>query len=192
MATLGVVVRYARHVRGGQRADGACDGAWRDCEFAGGPVASSITGIAGPGGGTAEKPVGLVHFAAARRGGETEYRASAFRRYRSRHEVRMASVEVALQAVTPGALSDRFGAVEFVGALVEGMPSSSRRRGEERRRSAPRAVLHLEGEVDVEIDGAAAARCGSKCQRFVRCSNGPSRYSTMMRVGGVVEDRRGW
>ncbi|MFC7050731.1 CinA family protein [Emcibacter nanhaiensis] len=34
-------------------------------------IAVAVTGVAGPGGGSVEKPVGLVHFAASLRGGET-------------------------------------------------------------------------------------------------------------------------
>ena len=59
-------------------------------------IAVSITGIAGPGGGSAAKPVGLVHIAAARRGGEVLHRECRFGDI-GRSPVRLASVEIALQ-----------------------------------------------------------------------------------------------
>ncbi len=58
-------------------------------------LAVSITGVAGPGGGSAAKPVGLVHFAAWSRQGP---RLHVERRFGdlSRSEIRMHSVEQAL------------------------------------------------------------------------------------------------
>ncbi len=58
-------------------------------------LAVSITGIAGPGGGSKQKPVGLVHFAAARRDGRRVARKRLYGNIGRRH-VRQRSVEQAL------------------------------------------------------------------------------------------------
>jgi nicotinamide-nucleotide amidase len=57
-------------------------------------LAVAITGIAGPGGATPGKPVGLVHFAAARRGLPTRTRHAVFPG--DRDAVRLAAAETAL------------------------------------------------------------------------------------------------
>ena len=66
-------------------------------------VSVAVTGIAGPGGGTADKPVGLVHFASA----GPEGLVHVERRFGDigREAVRLASVRVALEL-----LLDRIGA----------------------------------------------------------------------------------
>ena len=58
-------------------------------------IAVSVTGIAGPDGGSAAKPVGLVHFACARRGAPTVAREERFGDI-GREAVRLASVRVGL------------------------------------------------------------------------------------------------
>ena len=58
-------------------------------------LAIAITGVAGPGGGTAQKPVGLVHFAAASRDGRGLQRRRLFGKI-GRRRVRERSVAEAL------------------------------------------------------------------------------------------------
>ena len=68
-------------------------------------VAVSVTGIAGPDGGSPEKPVGLVYFAAAPRGRPTLTRECRFGDI-GRREIRLASLREAmaltLEVVKPG------------------------------------------------------------------------------------------
>ena len=58
-------------------------------------IAVAVTGVAGPGGGTATKPVGLVHFGCARRSGETQTIEKRFGDL-GRTEVRRAALLCAL------------------------------------------------------------------------------------------------
>lgn len=57
-------------------------------------IGIAVTGIAGPGGATATKPVGLVHIAACRIDGACRHRAAVFAGDRT--AVRLASVDAAL------------------------------------------------------------------------------------------------
>ncbi len=61
-------------------------------------VAVAVTGIAGPGGGGVDKPVGLVHFAAARRGHPSIARRHVFAG--DRDAVREQAVATALALLT--------------------------------------------------------------------------------------------
>ena len=65
-------------------------------------VAVSVTGIAGPDGGSAAKPVGLVHFALARRGAPTIAREERFGDI-GREAVRLASVKIGLDLLEAAA-----------------------------------------------------------------------------------------
>ncbi|MSO55039.1 MAG: CinA family protein [Rhodospirillales bacterium] len=60
-------------------------------------ISVAITGVAGPGGGTAEKPVGLVHMAAARQGRPTMHQCHVFAGDRT--SVRIQSVAAAFALI---------------------------------------------------------------------------------------------
>lgn len=59
-------------------------------------LAVAVTGVAGPGGGSPEKPVGLVHLATARRGAETRHREMRYGEI-GRGPIRAAAIAAALE-----------------------------------------------------------------------------------------------
>ena len=63
-----------------------------------GDIAVAVTGVAGPGGGSPEKPVGLVHFGLAARDRRTVSRHSIFDG--DRGQIRLATVRAALSLIS--------------------------------------------------------------------------------------------
>lgn len=61
-------------------------------------IAVAVTGVAGPNGGTDDKPVGLVHFACARKDGETIAREERYGDL-GRNGIRAATIGTALRMI---------------------------------------------------------------------------------------------
>ncbi len=61
-------------------------------------IAVAVTGVAGPGGGSVEKPVGLVHLAAKSRSGDLIHRKMLYGDI-GRDQVRLATVRTALEMI---------------------------------------------------------------------------------------------
>jgi nicotinamide-nucleotide amidase len=69
-------------------------------------LAVAITGVAGPGGGSVDKPIGLVHFATAIPDGPTETRTLRLGDI-GREPVRLASVGTALEMLMERLMDER-------------------------------------------------------------------------------------
>lgn len=109
-------------------------------ERAGVDLAVAITGIAGPGGATPGKPVGVVHFAVAARDGRILHRECRFGAI-GRGAVRQRSVVEALRMLTELARGPQVHAKPRLEAASRIRPRVARspRRGTAKRRRPPRA-----------------------------------------------------
>src|SRR3546814_14871938 len=103
-------------------------------------VTIAVTGVAGPGGGSDEKPVGLVHFACAGRGRPTVAHHEVFPGDRA--AVRDAAVQTALSMLRRPVRSELSGAAPCEGDDSAGI-SCSRRIG--RQPAARLGACHRQG-----------------------------------------------
>jgi nicotinamide-nucleotide amidase len=101
MELLGVEAATLEH-HGAVSAETAIEMAEGALARSGADLAVSVTGIAGPGGGTQQKPVGLVWFAIARRGGKAYAREMRFGDT-GRASIRADSTRVALELLAEAA-----------------------------------------------------------------------------------------
>ena len=105
----------------------------------GAAIAIAVTGIAGPGGGTEGKPVGLVHFAVAARDGRIMHRECRFGAI-GRSTVRQRSVVEALRMLTELARGPKVAAkprTASASPLRTRVARAARRTAVKRRRPPP-------------------------------------------------------
>ena len=160
---LGVPPTTLNSVRRGEPRDRRGDGA-RRARHTPMPISRlPITGIAGPGGGSAEKPVGLVHFAAASRSGDLNHRERRFGDI-GRAEVRRLSVlRGAAAMLTELAAKPKpvLPPVDLVGARLEGRGEAAERHIEHpAHQHAERAAAKLVVDEELDLAGLLAEPAG--------------------------------
>ena len=161
--------RAPRRPRRGQRPGGAGDGPRRVARGPAPTLAVAVTGVSGPGGGSAAKPVGLTYVAvascrAASRSGAISGPATE---PANREATARAALELLLECVTAAACGGG-----------TGLSSGPRRRlGRQRARTGPRAPDRSAPGERIHVVGAAGAGCerggaagapsaGRPCQRL--------------------------